>query len=58
MKQYALLLVLPEEWSESTATILADRLVADELPEGIEVVLTLPSPDGEAEGPTLKEWIT
>lgn len=58
MMRYALLLVLPEHWTENTAVILAERLVTSELPEGVEVVLTLPSPDGEAEGPKLKEWVT
>jgi hypothetical protein len=58
MMRYALLIVMPEHWTEYMALTLGDRLAKDELPEGLEMVLTLPSPDGEAEGPKLKEWVT
>jgi hypothetical protein len=57
MMQYALLIVMPEDWNEHQSARLGDVLAAIVLPTGCEMVLTLPSPDGEAEGPKLKEWV-
>jgi hypothetical protein len=56
MSAYALLITMPHDWTENMAEMLGERLATDALPPGVEMVLTVPSVDGEALSETLKEW--